>query len=58
MQVRPWEVHIPNLTGSVEQIKDIGQLLCMLGLNSFLIPTEKELLKPFVPEAFYHLINM
>ena len=23
-EVRPWEVHISDLTGSVEQIKDIG----------------------------------
>jgi hypothetical protein len=30
----------------------------VLGLNSFLGPIEKELLKPLVPEAFYHLINV
>ena len=57
MQVRPGEIHIPNLTGRIEQIKDISKLLCVLGLNSFLSSIGKELLEPFVPEAFYHLMN-
>lgn len=58
MQVRSWKVHILNLTASIEQIQNIGKLLCMLGLNSSLSAMEKELLKPFVPEAFYHLTNV
>ena len=57
MQVRPREIHIPNLAGRIEQIKDIGKLLCVLELCSFLSPFGKELLEPFVPEAFYHLMN-
>jgi hypothetical protein len=30
----------------------------MLGLNSLLGPIEEKLLKPFVPEVFYHSSNM
>ena len=55
MQRGPWKVHILNLARSVKLVKDVGQLFCVLGLNSFLRPIEKELLKPFVPKAFYHL---
>ncbi len=54
MQTGTREIHIFHRTRCIQPVKEIGQFLRVLGLDSFFDSINEKYLKPFVREASDH----
>ena len=56
MQTGTREIHIFRRTRCIQPVKEIGQFLRVLGLDSFLEAIKEKSLKSFVRKAFDHYL--
>jgi hypothetical protein len=54
MQTGTWEIHVFHRTRCIQPVKEIGQSLRVLGLDSLFNSIKEKCLKPFVRKASDH----